>query len=59
MIQIKNLKKLYGERTVLDIPMLEIEKGECVVLLHSIRDSRNSSDVMSARSQGRMTGRHS
>ena len=32
MIQIKNLKKLYGERTVLDIPMLEIEKGECVVL---------------------------
>lgn len=32
MIHIKNLKKLYGERTVLDIPMLKIEKGECVVL---------------------------
>ena len=32
MIEIKNLKKLYGDRTVLDIPELKIEKGECVIL---------------------------
>ncbi|MBQ3135924.1 MAG: energy-coupling factor ABC transporter ATP-binding protein [Clostridia bacterium] len=32
MIKINNLKKLYGERTVLDIPLLEIKSGECVVL---------------------------
>ncbi len=32
MIKISNLKKLYGERAVLDISCLEIEKGECVIL---------------------------
>lgn len=32
MIKINNLKKLYGDRTVLDIKSLEIKKGECVVL---------------------------
>ena len=30
MIEVKNLKKTYGERTVLDIPSLEIEKGTVV-----------------------------
>ena len=32
MIKINNLKKLYGDRTVLDIPFLEIKNGECVIL---------------------------
>lgn len=32
MIKINNLKKLYGDRTVLDIKSLEIKKGECVIL---------------------------
>ena len=32
MIKIKELKKLYGDRTVLDIPELEIKKGEHVIL---------------------------
>lgn len=32
MIEIKNLTKVYAERTVLDIPLMEIKKGECVVL---------------------------
>ncbi len=32
MIEIKNLKKQYGERTVLDIPYLKIKKGERVIL---------------------------
>lgn len=32
MIKITGLRKIYGERTVLDIPYLEINKGECVVL---------------------------
>ncbi len=32
MIKITGLRKIYGERTVLDIPYLEIIKGECVVL---------------------------
>ena len=32
MIKINGLKKLYGDRTVLDIPFLEIKKGECVIL---------------------------
>ena len=32
MIKINNLKKLYGDRTVLDIKSLKIKKGECVVL---------------------------
>ena len=32
MIKISGLRKIYGERTVLDIPYLEINKGECVVL---------------------------
>ena len=30
MIEIRNLKKTYGERTVLDIPFLEIEEGQAV-----------------------------
>ena len=30
MIEIKNLKKCYGERTVLDIPYLKIEENETV-----------------------------
>ena len=33
MIKIKGLKKLYGDRTVLDIPRLEIKKGEHVILI--------------------------
>ncbi len=32
MIKINGLKKLYGDRTVLDIPVLEIKKGEHVIL---------------------------
>ena len=32
MIEIKKLKKLYGDRTVLDFPELIIKKGECVIL---------------------------
>lgn len=32
MIKINSLKKLYGDRTVLDIKSFEIKKGECVVL---------------------------
>lgn len=32
MIKISNLKKLYGDRTVLDIPALEIKSGECIML---------------------------
>lgn len=32
MIKIKNIKKLYGNRTVLSVSDLEIKKGECVVL---------------------------
>lgn len=32
MIKIKNLKKLYSDRTVLDIPELEIRKGEHIIL---------------------------
>lgn len=32
MIKIADLKKLYGDRTVLDIKSLEIKKGECVIL---------------------------
>lgn len=32
MIKVTKLKKQYGERTVLDIPELEISKGECVIL---------------------------
>lgn len=32
MIKAENLKKVYGDRTVLDIESLEIKKGECVVL---------------------------
>lgn len=32
MIKINGLKKLYGERTVFDIPFLEIKKGECIIL---------------------------
>lgn len=32
MIRINNLKKCYADRTVLDIPELEIKKGECVIL---------------------------
>ena len=32
MIKITGLRKIYGERTVLDIPYLEINKGEWVVL---------------------------
>lgn len=32
MIKIEKLKKVYGDRTVLDIDYLEIKKGECVVL---------------------------
>ena len=32
MIKINALKKLYGDRTVLDIKSLGIKKGECVVL---------------------------
>lgn len=32
MIKINVLKKIYGGRTVLDIPNLEIKKGECVIL---------------------------
>ena len=32
MIKINSLKKLYGDRTVLDIPTLEIKKGEHVIL---------------------------
>ena len=32
MIKINSLKKLYGDRTVLDIPNLEILKGEHVIL---------------------------
>ena len=32
MIKINNLIKSYGERTVLDIPELEIQNGECVIL---------------------------
>ena len=32
MIKIKGLKKLYGDRTVLDIPELEIKKGEHIIL---------------------------
>ena len=33
MISIKNIKKTYGDRTVLDIPSLEIKKGERLVLI--------------------------
>ena len=33
MIKINSLKKLYGDRTVLDIPNLEILKGEHVILM--------------------------
>lgn len=33
MIKIEKLKKLYGNRTVLDIPELEIRNGECVILV--------------------------
>lgn len=32
MIEIKNLTKSYGDRTVLDIDSLSIKKGECIVL---------------------------
>ncbi len=32
MIKINNLKKIYGDRCVLDIPRLEIKKGEHVIL---------------------------
>ena len=32
MIKINNLKKIYGDRVVLDISDLEIKKGECVIL---------------------------
>lgn len=32
MIEIKNLKKIYGDRCVLDIEKLSINKGECVIL---------------------------
>ena len=32
MIEIKNLKKRYGERTVLDIPSLSIADGETLAL---------------------------
>ncbi len=32
MIEIKNLKKSYGERVVLDIPHLKIEKGDRIIL---------------------------
>lgn len=32
MIKMNNLTKIYGGRTVLDIPCLEIKKGECVIL---------------------------
>ena len=32
MIKVTKLKKQYGDRTVLDIPELEISKGECVIL---------------------------
>ena len=32
MIEIKSLTKLYGNRKVLDIDMLSIKKGECVIL---------------------------
>lgn len=32
MIKINGLKKLYSDRTVLDIPFLEIKNGECVIL---------------------------
>lgn len=32
MIEIKNLKKIYGNRTILYIPELKINKGECIVL---------------------------
>ena len=32
MINIKNLKKLYGDRVVLDITELDIKKGECIIL---------------------------
>ena len=30
MIELRNLKKVYGERTVLDIPLLKIEEGQVV-----------------------------
>lgn len=33
MIEIKNLKKTYGDRTVLNIPYLKIEKGERILLI--------------------------
>lgn len=33
MIKIKELKKVYGDRTVLDIDCLEIKKGETVVIV--------------------------
>lgn len=33
MIEIKNLKKTYGERTVLNINSLKVEKGETLVLI--------------------------
>ena len=33
MIKINSLKKLYGDRTVLDIPELEISKGEHIILI--------------------------
>lgn len=32
MIEINNLKKIYGDRCVLDIEKLSINKGECVIL---------------------------
>lgn len=32
MIEIKNLTKTYGNRTVLDIDSLSVKKGECIVL---------------------------
>lgn len=32
MIRIKNLKKLYGDRVVLDITELDIKIGECIIL---------------------------
>lgn len=33
MIKINNLKKIYGNRTVLDIESLEVKKGETVVIV--------------------------
>ena len=33
MIKINKLKKLYGDRIVLDIPSLEIKKGEHIILI--------------------------